>query len=78
VEEVKQEDPVVQEYLGVEQVIKLALQAKKPLVAHNMIYDLLFLYEQFIGELPPSYSEFKLLARLNASSLRHQVHPSAD
>jgi hypothetical protein len=43
VEEIKQEDPVVQEYLGVEQVIKLALQAKKPLVAHNMIYDILFL-----------------------------------
>jgi hypothetical protein len=29
----------------------------------------LFLYEQFIGELPPSYSEFKLLARLNLPPL---------
>jgi hypothetical protein len=39
----------VQEYLGVEQVVKLALQAKKPPAAHNMIYALLFLYEQSIG-----------------------------
>lgn len=68
-EEEKTEDPIVQEHLGVEQVIKIALMAKKPLIAHNMLYDLLFLYEQFIAELPTTYAEFKFLAKQNLPPL---------
>ncbi|KAM0286244.1 hypothetical protein ACHAQH_000971 [Verticillium albo-atrum] len=37
-----------------------ALQAKRPvLVAHNMAYDLTFLYDTFIGHLPTTLSEFQ-------------------
>jgi poly(A)-specific ribonuclease len=62
-EETKHEDAGVEESLGVEEVIKLMLQTRKPLVAHNMLYDLMFLYQQFIDDLPASYAEFKRLAR---------------
>mmetsp|Transcript_3274 Transcript_3274/g.6750 ORF Transcript_3274/g.6750 Transcript_3274/m.6750 type:complete len:475 (-) Transcript_3274:2327-3751(-) len=68
-EEIKREEAAAQQHLGVEEVIKYVLLSKKPLVAHNMLYDLLFLYEQFVAELPPSYSEFKFVAKSNLPPL---------
>ena len=32
--------------------------AKKPLIGHNPMYDIAFLYEQFIEPLPDSFIEF--------------------
>lgn len=34
------------------------INSKKPLVGHNMIYDLGFIYNQFIDALPDNYLEF--------------------
>lgn len=62
-EEVRYRESTVEEPLGVEQVVKMVLLTKKPLIAHNMVYDLFFFYEQFIAELPLTYTEFKLQAR---------------
>ena len=36
-------------------------KAKKPIVGHNMMYDVLFTYTKFIGPLPPTYKEFAKL-----------------
>ena len=33
-------------------------KSKKPIIGHNMMYDILFTYEQFIGPLPDSYKKF--------------------
>ena len=38
--------------LGFSQVIDEVIKAKKPLVGHNMFLDILFVYSQFVGELP--------------------------
>lgn len=39
-------------------MIKILAAAKKPLVAQNPQYDMAFVYEQFIGPLPPTFIEF--------------------
>lgn len=31
---------------------------KKPLIGHNLIYDILYFYNQFIDKLPDTYMEF--------------------
>ena len=43
---------------GFTEVILLLKEARKPIVGHNMIYDICFTYEQFICQLPQSYVEF--------------------
>eukprot|EP00117_Sycon_ciliatum_P050041 scpid59031/ scgid35382/ Poly(A)-specific ribonuclease PARN-like domain-containing protein 1 len=40
-------------------VFKHLMQAKKPLLGHNMFMDLLFLYDKFYKPLPVSYDTFK-------------------
>ena len=32
--------------------------AKKPIIGHNMIYDVMYLYNQFIDDLPDTYRDF--------------------
>ncbi len=44
--------------LGFSLVMEMLMEAKKPMVGHNMIYDMLFFYSQFIADLPATYSEF--------------------
>jgi len=42
-------------------VIELLMKSKKPLVGHNMIYDIAFIYRQFVSpnyDLPNTYTEF--------------------
>jgi hypothetical protein len=34
------------------------IAAKKPIIGHNMIYDIIYLYNQFIDDLPQTYPEF--------------------
>uniref|UniRef100_A0A4W2FZD4 Poly(A)-specific ribonuclease PNLDC1 n=1 Tax=Bos indicus x Bos taurus TaxID=30522 RepID=A0A4W2FZD4_BOBOX len=41
-------------------VKKMLVKARKPLVGHNMMMDLLHLHEKFFRPLPESYDEFKL------------------
>jgi|LauGreDrversion4_2_1035121.scaffolds.fasta_scaffold1132906_1 DNA polymerase III epsilon subunit-like protein len=47
--------------LGFSRVIQLIMDSKKPLVGHNMMYDLGFIYRQFVskdGSLPENFEDF--------------------
>ena len=44
--------------LGFTQIIKAMIEAKKPIVGHNCMYDCLYIYNQFIDKLPDNYEEY--------------------
>jgi len=44
--------------MGFTLIIEAMINAKKPIIGHNCMYDLLYLYNQFIGELPTDYHAF--------------------
>jgi poly(A)-specific ribonuclease len=44
--------------MGFSLVVEELIKAKKPIIGHNMIYDVIYLYNQFIDDLPPTYLEF--------------------
>ena len=44
--------------MGFSLVADLLVKAKKPLIGHNMIYDILYLYNQFFDKLPETYEKF--------------------
>ena len=41
--------------MGFSAVIHELISAKKPIIGHNMIYDIIYLYNQFIDDLPDTY-----------------------
>ncbi len=45
--------------LGLTRVIELIADLKKPIITHNGIMDLMFLYQAFFGTLPAEVNEFK-------------------
>lgn len=45
--------------LGLTRVIELIADLKKPIITHNGIMDLMFLYQAFFGTLPTEVNEFK-------------------
>ena len=58
-----QRDPKKELYIyemGFSLVVKEMISAKKPIIGHNCMYDLLYLYNQFIDELPSTFNEFVL------------------
>lgn len=50
---------ICEEEMGVSLVVAALIRSRKPIVGHNFIYDLGFLYHQFIDLLPPTYPLFK-------------------
>ncbi|XP_028913883.1 poly(A)-specific ribonuclease PNLDC1 isoform X2 [Ornithorhynchus anatinus] len=44
---------------GFSVLFRMLAEARKPLVGHNMLMDLLFLHEKFYRPLPESYEQFK-------------------
>lgn len=44
--------------MGFALVVEELVNAKKPIIGHNMIYDIIYLYNQFIDDLPETYLEF--------------------
>lgn len=44
--------------MGFSLVIKALIESKRPIIGHNMIYDIIYLYNQFVGKLPDTYEEF--------------------
>lgn len=44
--------------MGFAAVVQILIDAKKPIIGHNMIYDIIYLYNQFIDDLPTTYLEF--------------------
>lgn len=57
-EEKEIEDNFVEQY-GFTTIIDLLIEAKKPIVGHNMIYDVMLLYGQFIDDFPEKYEVFR-------------------
>jgi DNA polymerase III epsilon subunit-like protein len=45
--------------MGISLLIKELIESRKPIVGHNFIYDIGFLYHQFIDTLPGTYEQFK-------------------
>ena len=48
--------------LGFGHVMELLIQKCQadgcPVIGHNMIYDIIYVYNQFVGPLPATYAEF--------------------
>jgi len=44
--------------VGFTRVIEMLKKGRKPLIGHNMFFDVIYLYNQFIGELPDNFIEF--------------------
>ncbi|XP_078035715.1 pre-piRNA 3'-exonuclease trimmer isoform X2 [Augochlora pura] len=55
------EKTVLDTYEGFSKVFKLLTSLKKPIVGHNILLDLMLMYQQFYKPLPKSYSEFKTI-----------------
>lgn len=52
------EEYMFEKEMGFALIVEFLINAKKPIIGHNMIYDIIYLYNQFIGDLPETYSEF--------------------
>lgn len=50
---------IIDYYLGFTKVFKLLVTLKKPIMGHNILLDLMFIYKQFYKPLPKKYSDFK-------------------
>ncbi|XP_074642592.1 poly(A)-specific ribonuclease PNLDC1-like [Tubulanus polymorphus] len=57
--EVDEQNKILNRILGVTKIIRGMIQAKKPLVGHNCLMDLLLIYDKFYKPLPESYEDFK-------------------
>lgn len=44
--------------LGFSLIVRYLINSKKPLIGHNMIYDLGFVFNQFIGPLPSTFNQW--------------------
>ena len=44
--------------LGISLIIEWLILEKKPLIGHNIILDILFIYNQFIDDLPENFLKF--------------------
>lgn len=49
--------------MGFSLVVEELIKAKKPIIGHNMIYDIVYLYNQFIDKLPEEYADFIKIVR---------------
>ncbi len=47
--------------MGFTRVIEILIDSKKPMTGHNMIFDLAFIINQFVSELPENYVKFAAL-----------------
>lgn len=48
----------VDESIGLRKVLEMIYREKSVLVGHNLFQDLVFIWDQFFGKLPPSLHEF--------------------
>ncbi len=54
----KEAEDLYNKEMGFALVVEELAKARKPIVGHNMIYDIIYLYNQFIDDLPQTYNEF--------------------
>lgn len=57
------------EILGATQIIQALISHRKPLIGHNMIYDIGYIYHHMIEPLPPTLLEFKIQLRKTLTPL---------
>lgn len=50
--------------IGFSKVIEEIINAKKPLVGHNMFLDIMFVWQQFVDDLPLTLPEFIAMVNL--------------
>lgn len=50
------ENALMESYLGFSKVFDLLVTLKKPMVGHNALLDLMFMYQQFYKPLPRMYN----------------------
>lgn len=50
--------------LGFSNLIKVLIESKKPIIGHNMLYDMLFIYDKFIDDLPYKLEDFLINVNL--------------
>lgn len=50
---------ISRELMGVSEVVMAIIDAKLPIVGHNALYDLMYLYHYFVADLPRTYEGFK-------------------
>lgn len=60
---------IIEEELGFSKFIELIIQKNQinpvPIVGHNLYFDLLFIYEKFIGDLPHNFYDYKMSLHKN-------------
>lgn len=49
---------MIDQEMGFTRVIEMIIDAKKPLIGHNMMFDLCFIYHQFVEDLPRTFKDF--------------------
>lgn len=63
------EDALIESYIGFSKVFKLLVTLKKPMVGHNTLLDLMFMYQQFYKPLPRMYNYIQMKKRLLVFSI---------
>ncbi|XP_015174095.1 PREDICTED: poly(A)-specific ribonuclease PARN-like domain-containing protein 1 isoform X2 [Polistes dominula] len=53
------EHALLNSYVGFSNVFKLLVELKKPIIGHNILLDLMFMYKLFYKPLPKRYCDFK-------------------
>ncbi|XP_025157816.1 pre-piRNA 3'-exonuclease trimmer isoform X2 [Harpegnathos saltator] len=53
------ENALLESYMGFSKVFNLLVTLKKPIIGHNVLLDLMFMYQQFYKPLPRKYIDFK-------------------
>jgi poly(A)-specific ribonuclease len=51
----------IEQAVGFSRVFRALSAAKKPVVGHNMLLDLAYIFHLFVQSLPPSFEEFREL-----------------
>ncbi|XP_046582765.1 pre-piRNA 3'-exonuclease trimmer-like [Haliotis rubra] len=58
-QESREQQQLLNTLLGFTRVFRILTECKKPLIGHNMLMDLMFLYDKFFQPLPRKYQDFK-------------------
>ena len=56
---VHMEQELFDQEFGFSRIVEMLIESKLPLIGHNCMYDICFLFRQFIAPLPETWGEFK-------------------
>jgi hypothetical protein len=57
--EKEKHEEILEEEIGFAKYIKLISESKKAMIGHNFYFDMMFIYEKFINDLPETFFEYK-------------------